>query len=449
MNGLSRSLPLALVVVVLQLAFFFALRPTFWPSGATAQTAQQAKLRLLTHEADLIVRGRVISQQSHWGTRGLLESDSVIAVHYAIAGRAPMSLIVRSEGGYLPELGVGLRASHAPDFRIGEEVLLFLQQAGPHFSVVQEEVGKFSVQHQIAASGPLHWQTPLDGLYQQIEQIRAERTLPVDWQTVEATTDQFQTAAAETLTLQTLHWPGENPVIHLRVNPTTANADVGNGSSTDFLDALLQPIVSWSVVPNVAFSFVYDGPTTATTLTLNEVNEVIFLGEGVTSVAGRSYLWYNQDSIIIEADFFLNSDLVWDTTGNPSLSELDVESAALHEFGHLAGLAHLSDPQAVMYPSLQSGSTRRELHASDIASIERLYPCATPPCVPEIYQTPETPTATPTPSPTPTETVAATPTPSPTSTFTALLTPISTPQQTPTPVATPPEAQIFLPMIRN
>jgi hypothetical protein len=443
MNGLSRSIPLALVVVLLQCTFFFTLRSTFAPVGATAQTHQQAKIHSLTHEANLIVRGRVASQESHWNAQGLIESTTVILVHYAVAGQAPLSLTVRSEGGYLPDIGLGLRASHAPVFWLGEEVLLFLQPTGQDFRVVQEELGKFSVQQQIAVSGPLHWQTPLNELYQQLNQVQAEKTLPTDWSAIEAATAQFQAAGAEALSLNTLHWPGENPVIHLRINPKTEDSDVGNGNGADFLNALLNPIVTWSVVPGGAFSFVYDGPTNATELTLNDVNEVIFLGEGPTSVAGRSYLWYNQDSVIVEADFFLNSDLVWDTTGAPSLHELDVESAALHEFGHLAGLIHLDNPNAVMYPSLQSGSTRRELHDSDIASFEQLYPCTNPPCIPEIYQTPVPPTAT------PTATATATKSPTPTATFTRLATPTLVPNYPPTPVLLPVEDKLFLPMVRK
>lgn len=58
---------------------------------------------------------------------------------------------------------------------------------------------------------------------------------------------------------------------------------------------------------------------------------------------------------------------------------------ALHEFGHALGLAHSSDPNAVMYATV--GQANRNLNASDIAGIQFLYgtaaaPTAAPPPAP-------------------------------------------------------------------
>ena len=61
----------------------------------------------------------------------------------------------------------------------------------------------------------------------------------------------------------------------------------------------------------------------------------------------------------------------------------DIESFALHEFGHLLGLlAHCDDPgdkncksdQEVMQKSLLKGVIRRVLTISDIEKIQKLYP---------------------------------------------------------------------------
>ncbi|XP_071731097.1 metalloendoproteinase 3-MMP-like [Rutidosis leptorrhynchoides] len=52
---------------------------------------------------------------------------------------------------------------------------------------------------------------------------------------------------------------------------------------------------------------------------------------------------------------------------------VDLESVALHEIGHLLGLAHSNDPNAVMYPTLDEGSIKRSLTPDDIQGIKALY----------------------------------------------------------------------------
>ncbi|HEY0207394.1 MAG TPA: matrixin family metalloprotease [Acetobacteraceae bacterium] len=55
-----------------------------------------------------------------------------------------------------------------------------------------------------------------------------------------------------------------------------------------------------------------------------------------------------------------------------------LQQVALHEIGHALGLAHASDPNAVMYASV--GATNQTLDGTDIAGIQSLYgaPASTP-----------------------------------------------------------------------
>lgn len=51
----------------------------------------------------------------------------------------------------------------------------------------------------------------------------------------------------------------------------------------------------------------------------------------------------------------------------------DVETVALHEIGHILGLAHSSVPGAVMLPSVSSNFAKRTLTDDDIRGVQALY----------------------------------------------------------------------------
>ncbi|CAN0898738.1 Metalloendoproteinase 5-MMP [Linum grandiflorum] len=53
--------------------------------------------------------------------------------------------------------------------------------------------------------------------------------------------------------------------------------------------------------------------------------------------------------------------------------EVDLESVAVHEIGHLLGLRHSNVQDAIMYPYTDYGKVKRELQSDDIQGLKELY----------------------------------------------------------------------------
>jgi hypothetical protein len=72
-----------------------------------------------------------------------------------------------------------------------------------------------------------------------------------------------------------------------------------------------------------------------------------------------------------EADMAINTRYVWNTGCVNRTGSFDVETVYLHENGHVAGLGHSNDPNAVMYPSYRTA--RCALAQDDRNGIAALY----------------------------------------------------------------------------
>jgi hypothetical protein len=79
--------------------------------------------------------------------------------------------------------------------------------------------------------------------------------------------------------------------------------------------------------------------------------------------------WYSTS--IDEADMAINNRYAWTTTCTQVGDAYDLQTVFLHENGHVAGLGHSSDPNAVMYPSYQTA--RCTLGTDDRNGIAALY----------------------------------------------------------------------------
>jgi hypothetical protein len=89
-----------------------------------------------------------------------------------------------------------------------------------------------------------------------------------------------------------------------------------------------------------------------------------------------------------EADVAFNTNFTW-SNDNPA-SAIDIETVALHEFGHVAGIGHSDVELAIMEPVY--AGVRRSLTADDIAALQAWYGSgsgSTPTPTPEPTATPE------------------------------------------------------------
>ena len=221
-------------------------------------------------------------------------------------------------------------------------------------------------------------------------------------------------------TLEGPKWPnGSNPTVQLELGSAGRTLSDGN---TSWNSAVSPALDMWNqVMGNLQLGRVMD--STAPIVSGDRVNSMSFgakfFGQSFGSNTLAVTYYSSSGSTMIEADIVFNTAQSWDSYRGPLRSAVDVQRVALHELGHLLGLAHSSVSTAIMNAYINNSYT---LTADDIAGIQSLYgasngsPTPTPTPTPTPFPTPTPtpfPTPTPTPFPTPTPTPSVTPTPTP------------------------------------
>ena len=407
----------------------------------------------LTAKADLVVQAQVVDTRSRWNdSHTLIETAHRLVVHRHLLGPATAEVLLYTDGGFLPEEGLGMVSSHTPRFAVGEEVLLFLRKENNRFQIVDGEAGKFTLLQGDAVSAYYRDHLPLA----QVATIlaAAARRNP---QTIALHPQQpvqlLSTTNAQVKNVQPLatatptplpKWSSTTPKIMIQVNLNSTQVGGQAGSADQFLTAIKNAVRTWSVVPDAGVTLLYSGVTTSTVTSFNRKSEIVFMKKGANSQLGQAQIWFTSAFVIIEADLWINDDYVLDATGSPQQGQIDLESTVLHELGHWLPLSHMPNSNAVMYAVLGSGSRKTVLTDDDIAGVVGLYPCPAIPCIDPAYAGDGTTTPTATPSPIETVVQEATGTP------TATMSP-DTPTPTPTlaPNAVTPVAQqnAFLPLV--
>ena len=185
----------------------------------------------------------------------------------------------------------------------------------------------------------------------------------------------------------TLRWT-ETPVRYFVTNQ--GGPGVG---ATELQDAVGRAFATWQAVPTAAITYQFAGATTALPGRDDGVSTLGFQSRPDMDrvLAATSFLVDRSTGALIESDIFFNSAFAWSVAPAGEANRYDLESIALHEIGHLSGLAHsaLGETElregggrrvlatgSVMFPIAFAAGTiaGRTLKADDIAGISDLYP---------------------------------------------------------------------------
>ncbi len=157
--------------------------------------------------------------------------------------------------------------------------------------------------------------------------------------------------------------------------PVVQNYNPAGQPTSAARTALTNTYGDWSSVSGSSYRITSGGTTTRCPSLVNECpgrqrfdgfNDV-----GWARLGGNTLgvTWYSTS--IDEADMAINTRFAWSTGCVQQPNRIDLETVFLHENGHVAGLGHSSDPNAVMYASYQTARCR--LGADDAAGLAALY----------------------------------------------------------------------------
>jgi hypothetical protein len=361
------------VIIVLLLVVSSSVLRLAFPAVIQSGT-QNSNLEELISGADVIIIGTVAEDSSYWNdTRTEIYTSVILTVEENLKFAVSQDrIIITIPGGEVD--GIKQWISGSPVFDQGEQTLVFLKKLVkaqiPHTQALDQLLleeqygvcgghrGKFSIQQgKIGNVSAAEVKNHID------HRLRGQAA-------VNTQLDDSISSVTMSYSYAGYSWPHPpGPVVTYRINENT-NDCTGEGTAVQAAAA------TWNNA-GAKYSFSFSGTTSATTIGYNGINQIIWTNLGSGGIVAQTSIWYNVNTNnIIECDMQFNDYYSFSAAAATPTNCFDVQTVALHEFGHFLCLNDLysaSESAKVMYGYSSPGITKRALQSDDAAGIRYIY----------------------------------------------------------------------------